>query len=186
MRSNHKHKPLRKNANVFRHLVVSVCRLIAAERAVNAVISNLILIAAVIVIGFAALAYVNSTSNNYVTQYGQSVNSDIDKLRETVAFEYVYYNSTSVPKTLSVYFMNAGKINNVIISNSTVSNSTWSTTFNCIGATKYLNNTSTGAFSMGEEGYFIQTLNIALVSGSDYTIKIKTGRGSVFEYIFAP
>ena len=168
--------------------VVPVRKLIKNKRAVSAVISNMILIAAVIVVGFVALGYARSTSNNYVAEYGQTVNSDIAKLKETIAFEYAFYNATrygSANGSLTVFLMNAGSINDITIKNSAVSNSSWSTTFNCTGQTKFLNSTLTSAFDIGEEGYYIQPLNTTLVSGTVYTVKILTGRGSTFVYNFA-
>jgi hypothetical protein len=180
MRFNHPHKSLRKNTRVVGHPAVRVCRLIRDRRAISAVISNIILIVAVIAIGFAVLAYVNSTSNSYVTQYGQTVNSDIDKLRETVAFEYAFYNNTATPKTLSVYFMNAGKVNNVTATTIYVSNYTFNST---MFQMKNLYDGPTNALNVGEEGYVVLS-PITLVSGNLYTVKIITWRGSAFEYSF--
>ncbi len=164
--------------------VVPVRKLITNKRAVSAVISNMLLIAAVIAVGFVALGYARSTSNNYVAEYGQTVNSDIAKLKETIAFEYAFYNATgygSANGSLTVFFMNAGSINDITIKNSAVGNFT----FNCTGQTKFLNSTLTSAFDIGEEGYFTQPLNTTLVSGTVYTVKILTGRGSTFVYNFA-
>ena len=186
MRFNHPHKSLRKNTMVGHPIVQSkivsmrVCKLIRNRRAVSAVISNVILMAAVIAVGIAVLGYVTSTSNSYVTQYGQTVNFDIDKLRETVAFEYVFYDATA--GNLSVYFMNAGSVNNINVTTIYVSNSSWYTTFS--GMTmKYLNGTTTNALNVGEEGYVVLS-PVTLVSGNLYTVKIITWRGSAFAYNF--
>ncbi|MCL4430202.1 MAG: hypothetical protein M1167_05570 [Chloroflexi bacterium] len=163
--------------------------LVKNRRAVSSVVSNLILMAAVIVVGFIALGYARSTSNDYVSDYGQSVNADIDKLRETISFEYAFYNATHYGPTngsLTVYFMNAGSINDVIVKNSTVSNSSWSISLDCTGKTKLLNSTSTNNYDFGQEGYFIQPLNTTLTSNIAYTVKIITGRDSAFVYNFSP
>jgi len=162
--------------------------LIKNRRAINAVISNLILIAAVIVVGFVALGYARSTSISYQEQYGQTVSSDINQLKEKLVFEYVSYNATGYGPTngsVTVYFMNAGSINDITIKSSKISNSSWSTTFSCIGQTNFLNATKTSAFDIGEEGYFTQPLNTTLVSGMSYTVTILTGRDSTFVYNFA-
>lgn len=190
MISSHPRKSLRKYKRAAGHSIVAfemavirVCKLIKERRAISAVISNMILISAVIAIGLVVFAYVNYTSNSYVTQYGQTVNSDIDKLRETVAFEYAFYNATD--GKLSVYFMNAGKVNNVNVTTIYVSNSSWYTTFSGITLPpmKYLNGTATAALNVGEEGYMVLS-PLTLVSEESYTVKIITWRGSAFEYNF--
>ena len=55
--------------------------LLRNRHGVSPVISNIILVAAVITVGFAVLAWTYSTSSSYTTQYGTSVSSDVDKLR---------------------------------------------------------------------------------------------------------
>lgn len=186
MRFNHSHTSLRKNARVVGHPAVRVCRLIRDRRAASAVISNIILIAAVIAIGFAVLAYVNSTSSSYVFQYGETVNSDIDKLKETVAFEYAFYNATT--EKLYVYFMNAGKVNNVNVTTIYVRDSLGNPVSLPpeLPSMRYLvNNETTTKLDIGEEGYMVLSPQTPLTSGDSYVIKITTWRDSSFEYNFA-
>jgi len=149
---------------------------------VSPVISNIILVAAVITVGFAVLAWTYSTSSSYTTQYGTTVSSDIDKLRERVAFEYIFYNNAGSPKTLTVYLMNFGKVNNVNVTTVYVSNSSWLTTFSS-PQLKFLNTTQTSYLDVGEEGYFVLS-SITLQTGISYNVKIVTWRGSIFESTF--
>ncbi len=174
-------------ASIF--AVLSNRRLVKNRRAVSSVVSNLILIAAVIAVGFTALSYANSVSNNHVIQYGQAINEDIDQLREVVSFEYASYSSST--RSLSVYFMNAGSISNLWINNMTVSNSTWSWTWNWTSNDRpmcYLNNSVAAKLSIGQEAYITVVLpqpsDDWLVAGNLYTIKLITGRGSIFAYNF--
>jgi flagellin-like protein len=159
--------------------------LLRNRRGVSPVISNIILVAAVIVVGFAVLAWTYSTSSSYTTQYSSAVNSDIDKLRERVAFEYIFYNNTTTPKSLSVYIMNFGQVGKVNVTTAYVSNSSWlAPPFSNIQL-KFLNTTSTSYLNAGQEGYFVLSLSsITLQTGSSYTVKIVTWRGSIFESTF--
>ena len=169
---------------------VCICRgLVKSRRAVSTVISNLILIAAVIAVGFVALSYANSVSNNHVIQYGQAVNEDIDQLREEVAFEYAFYNSST--RNLTAFFMNAGSIGNIWINSMKVSNSTWSYMWNWTTADRpmnYLNNSVAANLDISEEAFIVVTLpqsgNYSLATGNVYSVKLITGRGSFFAYNF--
>jgi hypothetical protein len=151
-----------------------------ARRAVSAVISNVILIGAVIVVGFAVLSWANSQANSYSSSYGKTVSSDINKLEEKIAFEYIFYNK--VTTSLSAYIINCGLIDGVKVSQVSVSNSSWSYTYYNIQL-KLLNNTSTSQINRGQEAYF-STFPVTLTSGGSYMITVLTTRGSSFETAF--
>ena len=153
--------------------------LLRNKHGVSPVISNIILVAAVITVGFAVLAWTYSTSSSYTTQYGTSVSSDVDKLRERVAFEYIRYDSTA--RNLTVYMMNFGQVGKVNVTTVYVSNSSWLASFSS-PQLKFLNTTQTSYLNVGQEGYFV--LPITLQTGSSYAIKIVTWRGSIFESTF--
>ncbi len=156
-------------------------KLFKSSSGVSAVISNLILIAAVIAVGFAALAWTYSTSNSFTNQYGNAVNSDIDKLKERIAFEYVFYNNTV--NNTSAYIMNYGTVDRVNATTVYISNASWYVNFSPPQfQLKYLNGTTTASLNRNEEGYFV--LGQRLVTGNSYTINIVTGRGSSFVYTF--
>jgi len=158
--------------------------LLRNRRGISPVISNIILVAAVIVAGFAVLAWTLFTSSSYVDQYGSTVNSDINKLRERVAFEYIFYNNTATPKSLSVYIMNFGQVGQVNVTTAYVSNSSWLATFPS-PQLRFLNATQTSYLNAGQEGYFVLSLgSITLKTNSSYTVKIVTWRGSIFESTF--
>jgi len=161
-----------------------ILKLLRERRAVSAVISNVILIGAVIAVGFAVVAWTYSRSSAYMTQYSESVNSDVDKLRERVSFEYVFYNNTA--KSLSIYLMNSGKVGNMNFTTVYVSNTSWVGTFPSIQfQLKFLNGTSTPGLALGQEGNFVISLSsIPLTQGNVYTVKVVTWRGSSFENTF--
>lgn len=147
------------------------------RRGISAVISNLILMAAVIAVGFAMLAWSQSEAANYNSQYGNAVKSDTDQLRERVTFEYIYYNHTG--NILKVFLMNSGTIGNVSIANVYINNTSYGTR-----ALNLLSNTPTSSLNATQEGYFsIPSLSLAL--GKNCPIMIVTGRGSNFAATFA-
>lgn len=176
-----KAKCLSKRIQIIKRRVVSLAGtksirvLVRSRKALSPVISNLILIAVVIVLGFAALAYARNISTNYQTQYQQNVNSDIDKLKETIAFEYVYYDSGN----LHVYLMNAGsntlEVDKVYLSTSSVN---YDYTIKNMDGSSVPNHN----LAAGDERQI--TLQNTLASGP-YTVKITTIRGSSFAYNFA-
>jgi hypothetical protein len=156
-------------------------RLLKSRRAVSAVISNMILIGAVIAVGFAVLGWTYSASNSYVTQYGTSMRSASEELMESLSFEYVFYNNSA--RNLTVYVMNCGKIGNVSVVAAYVSNTSWSANSYSINI-YLLNKTAASVLDIGQEGYFTWP-SITLQTGNSYTVKILTWRCSSFEGTFA-
>jgi hypothetical protein len=158
--------------------------LLKSGRAVSAVISNLILIGAVIVVGFGMIVWAQTQSSNYNQQYSSIINSDINQLQERIALEACYYNSTLT--NLRAYLMNSGTVNvtiqTVYVGSQSSNLIPYSfTLYNFQGQTvpgKTLNAT-TGM----REGY-VQISPITLSSGS-YQIRIITQRGSAFVFTFA-
>lgn len=148
------------------------------RRALSAVMSNLILIGAVMAVGLVVLAYARSNSINYQMQYGETVGSDISKLKETVTFEYVTYKEN---KYLNIYFMNSGNIGNLNIKTVFLRSSAWSVTVQA-PQMNYFNGTLTNALGVGEEGYII--LHYENLASGQYTVKVTTERGSTFAYTF--
>jgi len=161
-------------------------KLLRSRRAISPVISNLILIAAVISVGFVVLGWTYSSSNSYASQYGGSVLSNVNQLEERLGFEYIFYNSTK--KSLSVYVINYGNVGAVTIAKLTVSNSSW-TISNTTAITLYLlNGASSSSLGIGQEGNFTWSSfpsSSTTLQGGSYTISLVTGRGSSFADTFA-
>jgi len=158
-------------------------KLLRNKRAVSAVISSVILTCAVVAVSFVVLVWAQSRSSSYNEQYGEAIDSDIAKLKESLAFEYVFYDNRSGSK-LTVYFMNCGTIDDVTVQTVYVSNATWRLSFSSISL-KFLNGTPAQSLKKGSEGYFILSLpSPPLTSNAIYYVKIITGRGSTFETTF--
>jgi predicted PurR-regulated permease PerM len=92
------HKTLQKKTQSLKRSManfVPLCTIVKNKRAVSAVVSNLILIAAVLAIGMVALGYARSASINYQTDYSKTMNSDINKIKESLTFEYAHYSTST-------------------------------------------------------------------------------------------
>ena len=146
------------------------------RRGVSAVISNLILIAAVIAVGFVVLAWSQTQSSNYTNMYGNAIKSDTDQLRERLAFEYIHYDSTG----LKVYLMNSGTIGDVSIASVYIGNVSYASP-----SLFLLNDTPTSSLNATQEGYFSIPPSPTLAPGVNYPITVVTGRGSSFVATFA-
>jgi len=157
-----------------------IWKLLHERRAVSTVVSSVILTGAVIAVSFVVLFWAQYRSSAYNEQYSEAMNADIARLKERLAFEYVFYNQTG--RSLSVYLMNCGTIDNVNITTVYVKNNTWFTPFSSIGL-KFLNGISTNDFDIGEEGYFVLS-SVSLVAGKSYSVRVVTGRGSTFDHTF--
>ncbi len=143
--------------------------LIKNKRAISAIVSNIILVGAVIIVGLAVLAWSQSQSSSYQRQYSGVVNANINQLQEKLVFEYVVVNGSN----LNVYLLNVGS-QNVTFASVLVNGQANAT------AVKLhpFGDSSTVLPSIGsnQQAYFsVPTSGI-----SPYSIKIVTGRGSIF------
>jgi hypothetical protein len=175
MKLNLQLKPKRKIRKSPKRSILAVKPLksvMTNRRAVNAVISNIILIAAVIAVGFTVLIWSQNQSAKYQMEYSSDVNSNIEQIQEKVVFEYVVHNETS--NELIVYLLNCG-VQSVNITRVYVNTGQNFTSVPLIGL-------GTGAptvdnlLHVREEAFFtIPVLNLPI-----YTVKIETWRGSTF------
>ncbi len=143
---------------------------------VSAVISNIILVAAVIVVGLATLGWVQSQSSQYQQTQTGVVNKDVSQLQERLTFEYIAYSNP----TLTVYVLNSGTINGLNVTSVKVGNNAPVTVTNL----HLLNGTSVSSLNTGQDGYFTTSVG-TLSAGTTYTIKVITSRGSSFVTNFA-
>jgi len=160
-----------------------VQNLLKSGRAVSAVISNLILIAAVIAVGFVVVVWAQNQSYNYNKQYSSAIAIDINQLQERITLE-TCYNST--PTTLNAYLINYGKVN-VTIFNVYLSNQTDLIPFNTFNLFTFQNqpvpsNTLNATIGM-REGY-VRILLLKQLSSGTYSIHIITAGGSAFVFTF--
>lgn len=157
--------------------VMKTLNLLKNRRGVSAVISNLILIAAVIAVGFVVLVWSQTQSSNYTNMYGNAIKSDTDQLRERLAFEYIHYDSTG----LKVYLMNSGTIGDVSIASVYIGNVSYASP----SLRLLSDNAQVSSLNATQEGYFSISPSPTLAPGMNYPITIVTGRGSSFVATFA-
>jgi len=151
--------------------------------AISAVISNVILAGAVITVSFVVLFWAQYRSSAYNEQYSEAMNADIAKLKERLAFEYVFYDKAN----LTVYLLNCGTIDNVTVQTVYIyfsGNGTLVKVFSSPTLT-YFNDTQIADQDLdrGEEGCFVLS-PLSLETGVNYSVRVITGRGSTFEYTF--
>ena len=153
--------------NVF--AIAPVHKLIKNRRAINAVLSNIILIGAVIVVGFAVISWSQYQSSSYQRQYASDVNASIEQLQEKIVFEYV----VKVDSThLKVFLLNCG-MRNVTINKVYVNNGAGTAIdLHPLGA----ESTTVPSLDVGEEAFFW----VPFSGSSPYLVKIVTESGSTF------
>ncbi len=151
------------------------------RRGVSAVISNLILISAVITLGFVALAFANSTSVSYQTNYARSVHEDITKLKESLIFQYAHY----APNDIAVYVLNSGPAN-VTIKSISINNSPVILSDSNVVIQRMNDSVVIHDFVIGRGvGAEINVRDTSSVHSPESTIKITTESESNFAYNFA-
>ena len=161
-----------------------VWKLLHGRRGVNAVISNVILVGAVIAVSFVVLLWAQYRSSAYNEQYGEAMNADIAKLKERLAFEYVFYDDDE--DELWVYLMNCGTIDNVTIQTVYVKDAAGvPIQVNSSITLMQFNGTQIADKDLdrGEEGYFVLS-SLSLSTGASYSVRVVTGRGSTFDHTF--
>ena len=160
-----------------------ILRFLSDKRALSDVISATMMAGTVITLSFVVFAWSQNISSNYNHQFSQSVGVEVDRLKEKLVFEYIYYNTTSTPKSLKLYLLNSGTIDNVTILNIYVSNSSgWLQSFSS-PSLKLLNGTSVSGLDKGKEGYTVLSLSPNLKSAY-YSVRIVTKRGAIFDSSF--
>jgi hypothetical protein len=159
-----------------------IWKLLRERRAVSTVVSNVILAGAVIAVSFVVLFWAQYRSSAYNAQYSEAMNADIARLKERLAFEYVFYSGGN----LTVYLMNCGTIDNVTVRTVYVKDATGAPIQVSSSITlMHFNGTQIADKDLdrGEEGYFVLS-SLSLSTGASYSLRIVTGRGSTFDHMF--
>jgi len=157
-----------------------VWKLLRERRAVSTVVSSVILTGAVIAVSFVVLFWAQYRSSAYNEQYSEAMNADIARLKERLAFEYVFYSGGN----LTVYLMNCGTIDNVTVKTVYVSNSTSVKVFSTINLTNFNGvEIADQDLDRGEEGCIVLS-SLSLQAGTSCSVRVVTGRGSTFDHTF--
>ena len=162
-----------------------VPRIITNKRAVSNVISAVILTGAVVALSLSVFAWAQSRSSDYSREYSETVDAETAKLREKLAFEYIYYEDNP-SNDLSIYLLNCGTIDTIQIKTVYISDSsnTLLETFSNPQLYLFQSLVEISDLDRGEEGRLVLTLSASLDEGAYYCVKIITGRGASFDSNF--
>jgi hypothetical protein len=163
-------------------------KLTKSRHAVSAVISNMILIAAVLTIGLVALGWTQAQSADYQKTQTAAMDKNINQLKERMSLEIANYKPASVApatqnNTLTLYFLNSGLVN-VTIQNIYLDNDIISLPF----VTHHFNGSpdsnTIGFTSTNREGIVELQISSNLSQGTSHSVTVKTLGGSTFGYSF--
>jgi len=94
-------------------LIKRISRIIFNKRAMNNAVSATIMTSVVIALGLSVFTWAQARSSDYNSEFSETVDTETSKLKEKLAFEYIFYNDTS--GNLTVFLLNCGTIDDVKI-----------------------------------------------------------------------
>ena len=162
-------------------LVRRIFRIIFNKRAVSNVISATILTGVVVALSLSMFAWAQGRSSVYNNEYSETVDAETAKLKEKLAFEYVYYEDD-----LSIYLLNCGTIDDIQIKTVYIydSDNTLLEIFSNPQLYLFQSLVEISDLDRGEEGRLVLELSTILEQGAYYCIKIITVRGATFDTNF--
>lgn len=160
-------------------LVRRICRIIFDKRAVSNVISATILTGVVVALSLSMFAWAQGRSSVYNDEYRETVDAETAKLKEKLAFEYVYYADD-----LSIYLLNCGTIDDIQIKTVYIyaSNNTLLEIFSNPQLYLFQSLVEISDLDRGEEGRLV--LSTSLYDGAYYCVRVVTVRGATFDTNF--
>ena len=162
-------------------------KIILDKRAVNNVISAVILTGAVVALSLAVFGWAQSRSSDYNSEYSETVDAETAKLKEKLAFEYLYYYEDNSSWKLSIYLLNYGTIDDVQIKTVYIYDNSGTLCFEPFSEPPlYLFQSSDeiSELDRGEEGRLVLTLPESGLSSGYYGVRVVTARGATFETNF--
>ena len=160
-------------------LVKKVSRVVFDKRAVSNTVSATILTGVVIALSLAVFSWAQSTSSDYNTEFGETVDAETARLKEKLVFEYIFYDDPD----LTVFLLNCGTIDGVKIKTVYIydSSNTLIETFS--NPTLYsflsLDEIPGQALDRGDEGRLL--LSPLDLSPGFFNIRVVTVRGATFD-----
>ena len=157
-------------------------KIIFDKKAVNNVISAVILTGAVVALSLSVFAWAQSRSYDYSEEYSDVVDAETAKLKEKLAFEYIYYNGEETD--LSIYLLNYGTIDDVQIKTVYIYDSSDNLLQVFSEPPLYLFSSwdEISDLDRGEEGRLV--LSTSLSDSVYYRVRIVTVRGATFDGSF--
>jgi hypothetical protein len=88
-----------------------IFRILFDKRAINNAVSATIMTSVVIALGLSVFTWAQARSSDYNSEFSETVDTETAKLREKLAFEYIFYDG----QNLTVFLLNCGTIDDVKI-----------------------------------------------------------------------
>jgi hypothetical protein len=92
-------------------LIRKISKIIFNKRAMNNAVSATIMTSVVIALGLSVFTWAQARSSDYNSEFSETVDTETAKLKEKLAFEYIFYDG----QNLSVFLLNCGTIDDVKI-----------------------------------------------------------------------
>ena len=166
-------------------LVRRILRIIFDKRAVSNVISATILTGVVIALSLSMFSWAQGRTSVYNNEYRETVDAETAKLKEKLAFEYVYYYDDNPSKKLSIYLLNWGTIDDIQIKTVYIYDSSGALCcepFSEPPLYLFQSMDEISDLDKGEEGRLVLSTN--LDEGVYYCVKVVTVRGASFDSNF--
>ncbi len=163
-------------------LVRKISKIIFNKRAVSNVISVTILTAVVITLSLVVLGWAQTRSSNYNSEFGETVDAETARLKEKLAFEYIFYEDNG----LTVFLLNCGTIDGIEIQTVYIYDSSNTLIDVFLNPTLYSfqgwDEVPGQVLDRGDEGRLFLELESSLIGF--YNIRIVTVRGATFDSEF--
>ncbi len=88
-----------------------IFRILFDKRAINNAVSATIMTSVVIALGLSVFTWAQARASDYNSDFSQTVDTETSKLKEKLAFEYIFYDG----QNLTVFLLNCGTIDDVKI-----------------------------------------------------------------------
>ena len=161
-------------------LIRKISKIIFDKRAVNNAVSATILTGVVISLSLAVFGWAQTRSSDYNSEFSETVDSETARLKEKLAFEYVFYDDSS--ENLTVFLLNCGTIDGIKIKTVYVYDSGNDLVEVFSDPPLYSfqgwEEISGQALDMGDEGRLVILLEL---EGGFYNIRVVTERGATFD-----
>jgi len=162
-------------------LVKRISRRIFDKRAISYAVSATILSGAVIALSFAVFGWMQSRTSDFNSEFGETVDAETARLKEKLAFEYIFYDDSS--SNLTVYLLNCGTIDGVKTKTVYIydrSNALIEIFFNpTLFAFQSWDEIPGQALDRGDEGRIV--LSLPDLGSGFYNIRVVTVRGATFD-----
>ncbi len=170
-------------------LIKRISRILFNKRAVNNAVSATIMTSVVIALGLSVFTWAQARSSNYNSEFSETVDTETSKLKEKLAFEYIFYEIVDPEQSLgnlTVFLLNCGTIDDVKIKRVYIYDSSGAPIqiFSDPSLYSFQGWDELPDLDIQDEGRLVLPLSFRLDEKRLYNIKIVTVRGATFDTDF--